>query len=289
MHILADSGATKTDWVLFDNTGKIAQFKTTGMNSMVLTAEQLRKVAVPEMKAGLGDYQPTEVHFYGAGLRTASKVALVKELLQEAMPQASLAVHHDLLGAARATCQDEAGIACILGTGSNSCAYDGIRITGERGGHGYLFGDEGSGADLGRRLLKAALDEEMPAHLLNAIEKFAEAPLLEVRNQAYYHTTADNHVRPNNFFAKFSPFILEHIKEPFVHELVVNAFEAFLQKTVLRYEGQAELTTHFVGSIAKFYAAQLQEACDKNGVRLGRVIKAPALALLDYHMVHFEK
>ncbi len=277
MHILADSGATKIDWILFDADSIIDQFSTRGMNAMVLTEDQMRAGPLLEIVEKMAGRVPEIAWFYGAGLRTQSKVELVRKLLEEAVPGTEWNISHDLLGAARATCGHSPGITCILGTGSNSCAFDGEQIVDEMGGHGYLFGDEGSGADLGRNLIKGALDRDFPPEVVKDIEAFAGKPLLEVRNAAYYHP------RPNNYFADFSPLINEHIDHPAVKGMVARCFDTFLEKTVLRYADPGTKTVHFIGSIAKYYSPLLQEVCQARGLEVGRIIKAPAPAMVEYH------
>lgn len=277
MYLLAESGATKTDWIYFDQSGIQGSFRTAGLNPMVQTKEEIRVGALQELKEKLGE-MPEALYFYGAGLRTSDKVEIVTDLLQDIFRDSTLHIQHDLLGAARATCGKEAGITCILGTGSNSCYYDGEQIKYEIGGNGYLFGDEGSGADLGRNIIKKALNIELPAEISKDLEAWAGKSLLQIRNEAYQHP------RPNYFFAQFSEFIYSQLHKPTVSIFVTARFSEFLSKTVARYNGYQDVPLHFIGSIASLYQYQLGEACKYLQLNPHKVLRAPAEALVQYHI-----
>ena len=277
MYLLAESGATKTDWIVFDESGIQKSFRTSGINPMVQSERQIRDGALTELKEVL-EVQPEKLFFYGAGLRTPDKRELVSQMLAEVFPDIPLNIEHDLLGAARATCGDEPGITCILGTGSNSCWFDGEKITFEIGGNGYLLGDEGSGSDLGKTLVKRALDIELPAEIISEFEEWAGRSILQIRNDAYAHP------RPNYYFAEFSKFIHAKLDKPTMRTLVISRFTEFLTRTVMRYAGYHDMPVHFVGSIAKFYQYELAEACGYMKLKPGRVVQAPAEALVHYHL-----
>lgn len=278
MYLLADSGATKTEWIVFDSDGIKETIRTGGINPMVQSEVHIRTGPLRDLDEVLRERQIEKVFYYGAGLRTPDKRELMARLLQEFLPHAALEVEHDLLGAARAVCQNEAGIACILGTGSNSCWFDGKTLVAELGGHGYLLGDEGSGADLGKTLIKAGLDMELPQDLKGKLETYAGKSLLDIRNEAYLHD------RPNYFFAQFSRFIKENLENPTLRMLVISRFTTFLSKTVMKYQGRGDLPIHFVGSVAEVYKYELAKACDMLQLKPGRVLQAPAEALVKYHL-----
>lgn len=277
-YLLADSGATKTEWIVFDAQGIRETIRTGGINPMVQSEVQIRTGPLRDLDEVLRERQITKVFFYGAGLRTADKVQLMTRLLGEILPHAELEVEHDLLGAARAVCHREEGIVCILGTGSNSCWFDGKNIVAELGGHGYLLGDEGSGADLGKALVKAALDQELPAKLIAALEAHTGKTLLQIRNGAYQHE------RPNFYFSRFSHFIKENIDDPAIRMLVISRFSTFLSKTVLKYRDNKKLKVHFVGSVGEIYQFELAKAIEMLQLTPGRVLRAPAEELVRYHL-----
>lgn len=277
MYLLAESGSTKTDWIYFNGSGILESFRTVGINPMVQSEAEIREGPMAELVEQLKAV-PEAIYFYGAGLRTGDKRDLVRDLLAEHFPNSTLQVDHDLLGAARATCGHEAGITCILGTGSNSCWYDGEQITYEIGGNGYLFGDEGSGADLGRHLIKRALDIELPGEIIKEIEAWAGKPMLEIRNDAFKHP------QPNYYFAGFSRFIHAKLDKPTIRVFVISRFTEFLTRTVMRYAGYQDMPIHFVGSIAALYQYELAEACGYMKLKPGRVLQAPAEALVNYHI-----
>ncbi len=278
MYLLADGGATKTDWLLFDKKGIRSRSKTSGINLIVQSEVEVRTGPFKELPALIGNTKIEQVYYYGAGLRTGDKVEAMQELLKEVFPNAQLFVYHDLLGAARAACGHKQGITCILGTGSNSCWYDGGNVVSEAGGHGYVLGDEGSGTDLGKTLIKMALDHELHKEIIQQIEAHAGKSLFEIRNEAY------SHPKPNYYFASFSHLIAANIHNPVYYGLVLGRFVNFLGKTVLRYYGYADKNLHFVGSVAGIYEKVLREACGYFDLKIGKVIPAPAEALVAYHL-----
>lgn len=278
MFLLADSGATKTDWFLFDEKGIQTRLRTSGINPMIQSEIEIRTGPLKDFAELLGKTKVEKVHYYGAGLRTSDKNELIQKLLGEILPDAELGVHHDLLGAARATCGHEPGISCILGTGSNSCWFDGNDILAEIGGNGYVLGDEGSGADLGMTLIKKALDIELPVPVIAKIEEHMGKSLLEIRNEAY------SHARPNYYFANFAKFIADNIDDPLYDGIVLSRFTTFLGKTVIKYNGYANVKVHFIGSISKVFEAQLRKACEIFNLNVGRIVQAPAETLVEYHL-----
>lgn len=278
MYLLADSGATKTDWFLFNENGIQTKHRTGGINPMIQSEVEIRTGPLSDLSELLGETKVQEIFYYGAGLRTPDMAASLKKLLGELRPDTRAHIHHDLLGAARATCGTKPGIACILGTGSNSCWFDGTNIIGEIGGNGYILGDEGSGADLGKTLIKKALDAELPQDYIQRLEAYAGKTILELRNEAYRGP------RPNYFFAQFAQYIGDNIDDPFFHGLVLARFTTFIGNTILKYNGYKDMPIHFIGSISKVFEKELRMACEIFDLKLENIIRAPADALVDYHL-----
>lgn len=278
MFLLAESGSTKTDWVEFDRDGIIKKFRTSGINPDIQHIEKIEQQLKVDLSNNLYYRQPERVFFYGAGLGGPYNRKLVEEMLLRVFETRDIAVEHDMLAAARACCFNQPGIVCILGTGSNSCFYDGENIETRIGGNGYLFGDEGSGADLGKFLMKKALDGELPDEIVQRLEEWVGLNIIQIRKEVHM---AD---RPNVYLARLSRFIHANLDYPELKELTRERFREFLDKTVLRYpEEQAKHGTHVIGSIAHFYQKLLRKACQDKEVNLVKIVKNPAESLVQYH------
>lgn len=255
-------------------------WKTDGFNLRVqggeAVARQLREQALPLLQGR----KPDALFFYGPSLSTDEVRERMREMLLGILEIERVAVEHDLLAAARAACQSEAGAVGILGTGSNACLYDGRDITVSRGGLGYLLGDEGSGMDLGRRLLKACLDEQLPQSLIVEIEKHWRADSKAVAREVYAAA------RPNVRLAALAPALSRFADRPEVSNIVIEALGEFVELSLMKLpltEGQA---VHFIGSIAVAFRPFLEKALKENGLKLGQVIERPIDRLIQYHLKH---
>jgi N-acetylglucosamine kinase-like BadF-type ATPase len=201
----------------------------------------------------------------------------VQKAIEKAFPDAKVKVDHDLMGAAVATCGDKPGIACILGTGSNSCLFDGKKILDNVPSLGFILGDEGSGAHLGRKLLQAYYYREFPADLAEKIRKEYDMDKQTVLNHVY------DEPMPSQYVATFARFISDNNEHPFIHELLYAGFKEFLERLVIKYEGSRELPVHFIGSIAQLNQEILQEVMDELGLKPGIILKSPMDGLIKYH------
>ena len=276
MLLLADSGSTKTTWCLVDREGERTRFQTSGMNPYQQGERELREVIERELYPRVRDERIEAVRFYGAGCAFPEKNRLVAEAIGRLIP-VSVTVESDLLGAARALCGTAPGIACVLGTGSNTCLYDGRAIADHIPPLGFILGDEGSGASLGRRLAGDCLKRRLPRHLAEVfLMRYGldEATLLERVYRGSF---------PNRFLASLSPFLLEHIEEPEVRGLVCESFGDFFRRNVMGYAGYRELPVHFVGSIAFYYEPVLREVADRLGIQVGQVAREPMGGLVRFH------
>lgn len=282
MHLLAESGGTKTQWYLYDAKGVRSTYRTSGFNPNVQAAPEIEA----QQRLDWGDDLPSgdglTIDFYGAGLGASGTEAAVRGILQQLFAGAEIHLMTDMLAAVRATAGDAPGIVCILGTGSNCCYWDGDKIIANLGSHGYLFSDEGSGADLGKTLIGAALNGELPHHLEHKLRDWAGKPFLDIRTEIY---TAP---KVNTALAEYSRFLAEHLDDPSVRTLVVARFMAFLQKTVMRMRGYQEVPIHFVGSIAKVYQEPLREAMAYIQVQPATITAAPGDRLLAYHLARLQ-
>ena len=278
MFLLAESGSTKTDWREFNAEGVVAQFRTSGINPDLQSEAFIEKNLREDLVSNLYNQNPEGIFFYGAGLGGKHNVRLLQEILSRIFEGAKIDIQHDLLASARATCFGQPGISCILGTGSNSCYFDGEAIVREYGGHGYLFGDEGSGADLGKHLLKKFLDKDLGGPLLEEFIDWIGLPLLEVRTEVHRSP------KPNIYLARVSRFIHQRLDRPEVIALVKERFHAFIDKTVVKYEGYQDLPVHFVGSIAWHYQDLLKEVTLERNLNPGKLLQAPVEELVRYHL-----
>ena len=281
MILIADSGSTKTDWVLTDGTGAVQRFQTQGINPFHQSEDDILAI-LREVQLAIGNTQPSDlpyptgIAFYGSGVRPELESHMV-HLLQKAIPTATdTEAHSDLLGAARAVCGMEAGVACILGTGSNSGLYDGKAIVQNTPPLGYILGDEGSGAVLGIRFCNALYKGFMPSRLLIDFQNDIGLTMADIITHVYRQPMA------NRFLASLSPFISRHLCVPEVYQLVVDNFRDFFRRNVAQYR-RPDLPVSFVGSIAYCYADQLREAAAAEGFHVGTVMKSPMDGLVAYH------
>ena len=281
MHLIADSGSTKTDWCLCEGSTILSNIQTQGINPYHQTEEAieevLREELLPQLTSTLNATPYTlNIIFYGSGCANATACNRIKEALFKVLGTKDVTVHSDLLGAARALCGHEEGIACVLGTGSNSCLYNGKEITSNIPPLGYILGDEGSSAVLGRRLVGDCLKRQLPEALCN--EFLAEYQLTQeiILERVYRQPLA------NRFLASLTPFLSKHREVPEVHMLLVESFVDFFVRNVKQYR-RPWLRIHFVGSIANAFSSELKEAAESLGMELGTIQQSPMEGLIKYH------
>ncbi len=220
---------------------------------------------------------PSSVHhieFYGAGCASPDKIALVSQALEKLFPQcADISVSSDLLGAAIATCGERPGIACILGTGSNSCQFDGKEIVRNTPSLGYILGDEGSGATLGRVLVSDCLKNQLPSHICQAFLSEYGLHQAAILDQVYRQPMA------NRFLASLTPFLHKYRTEPAIHTLLVTQFKRFFKRNVVS-SYDTTLPIHFIGSVAYYFREELTEAAEHYGLHIGHILRAPMEGLV---------
>ena len=268
MKLIADSGSTKTDWVLTDGNAAIGRYHTQGLNPCHQSENDIFAILSSELLPQLGSHTPSIVQFYGSGVRPELETFMAR-ILKEAFPSATaIEAHSDLLGAARALCGSTEGIACILGTGANSCLYDGRTIVQNTPSLGYILGDEGSGAVLGNRFLNALYKGFIPKSVMTDFLNDIKMTQADVITRVYRQPMA------NRFLASLSPFIKSHIAVPEVCELVINNFRTFFRRNVAPYD-RPDLPVNFVGSMAYHYTDQLTTAATAESFRVGKILKSP--------------
>ncbi len=276
MILIADSGSTKTDWRIIAKDGSIQQLKTEGFNPYYQSSEEISRVLKTDLLPKITTDIST-IYFYGAGCANPDKNAVVKDALQRNFQNCTIEINSDLLAAARATCNHEQGIACILGTGSNSCLFDGNEIVENIRPLGFLLGDEGSGAYLGKMLLVSYLRKELPENLARKFSEAYNTSIDEVLQKVYKEPF------PNKYLASFSKFLFDNINEPYVYQLVSQAFETFIKKNVMKYENHENVKVHFVGAIAFYYANVLRQVASDLGVAVKNILETPIAGLTLYH------
>lgn len=278
MILVADCGSTKIDWCLLNNQKVEKQVFTMGMNAVMLTEEEIRLRIAEELVPELTGYPVEEVYFYGAGCISEEVCSNVARAIRSNFSESiKVEVHTDLLAAARALFGHKPGIACILGTGSNSCYYDGEKIVDNVSPLGYILGDEGSGAVLGKLLLGDILKNQLPQEICTKFLKQYDLDRLAIIRRVYKEPQA------NRFLASVTPFLLENIDCPEIHELVLNAFKAFFKRNITQYPHYDTLKVNFIGSIAHYFRSVLEEAAEANGCTIGNIIKSPMEGLIKFH------
>lgn len=274
MIIIADSGSTKVDFRIIDDEGKVRKAACSGLNPVYVSSQVIQD-SLKEQVLPLSGRKVDAIYFYGAGVigETADKV---RNAFTEVFDYDLIYVESDMLGAARALFGDRAGIACILGTGSNSCCYDGRKIVQNVRSGGFILGDEAGGADLGKRLLKAYIKGLMPASLEQEFRERYKLDYAAIVRHVYREP------EPGRFLGSFSPFLDEHLDDPFVVNLLVDAFNDFIRVNVMQYDC-GHLKVGFVGSVASVYRDILAKCLDDAGLQLGAIMNSPVDALVQYH------
>lgn len=274
MHLIADCGATKIEWIVAAGDTVVDRVVTEGINFSQTGVKPLSEILDTLDVGAVGAVDA--VYFYGAGC-LGGIIDEVKDMLSARFPGADVEVASDMLAAARALCGREAGIACILGTGANSCLYDGNTIVDNVPALGYILGDEGSGAVLGRNLLNMIFKRRVSPEVTAAFEDRYGLTAGEVIARTYRGE------RPAAFLASFAPFINEYIDDSDVERMVVESFESFFRNNVCAYDGHGRLPVNFTGSIAANFSTQLAEAARRTGCTIGLVTPSPSSGLVDYH------
>lgn len=278
MLVIADGGATKADWVIVKDDGEQQLISTTGFNPNYVSGERISEIIEQELVGKLPFEIAGNVFYYGTGCWDKGRNAIVREAIATVLKQANVKVHHDLLAAARATCGHSPGIACILGTGSNSVLYDGEKEVDNVTNLGFLLGDEGSGAEIGKALVQAFFYREMPTELQPIMEKACPNGRKDILDKVYSGGI------PAAYLASFTQLFTEHQSHPFVRGLVKRSFNEFLTRHVCKYKNHEHLPVCFVGSVAYHFKDILEEALIELGLHLGPVVKKPINNLVNFHL-----
>jgi glucosamine kinase len=277
MILVADSGSSKTDWLLAIPQQETKQYRTSGLNPYFLTEKEITKILhdqIPELIAYGAEI--SEIYFFGAGCSSPDRHEIVSNALSQYFPKAFISVDSDLYGSAYATCGHEKGICCVLGTGSNISFFDGEEIHAGTHGLGYVLGDEGSGTWFGKQLVTGFLYETMPDDIS---AKFNTA----------FHLTREDVIKNvyqkpggNSYLASFSKLLSEIRATDYAQKLLNDGFEEFIETNIKSYPEYHKYKCHFVGSIAHVFADELTAACNANGVHVGKIIRQPIYDLMQF-------
>ncbi|HET6528127.1 MAG TPA: hypothetical protein VFG39_05195 [Balneolaceae bacterium] len=274
--LIADSGATKTEWCL--KSGEATQiFQTEGLNPYYHTSESVTKVIREKLQPNLADATIDSIFFYGAGCDSREKEQVIQNALQKSFTDAQIDVYHDLLAAARACFHGEAGIACILGTGSNSCLYDGTKIVEHIPSLAFILGDEGSAGYFGKQLINKYFRYELPDDLKADLEKNYNMSLSHITQGLY------DGDQKSRFIASYGAFLGKHTDHPFIHKMLVDGFENFIARIVMKYTNAADYEVRFIGSVAYAHQDIIKDILQKNGMKAGLFIKKPMDRLVEFH------
>ena len=281
MILIADSGSTKTKWILKKSDHQFSEFETIGYNPFILSSEEITQSLNNTLIPKLQDYKETigEIYFYGAGCSSSEMQNKMKNILSSFFVNATkIEVMSDLWSCIHASCGRNAGICCILGTGSNACVYDGDNIIDQLPSLGFILGDEGSGNQIGKELIKAYFYKNMPEDLLKA---FKEKHNLEEHS---FVKTLYEHNRPNQYIASFSTFAIDNMGHPFIQQLLADCFDSFIQTQILKLQPDNDpFPLYFIGSIAAAYENILRSVVSKYNFEIKSIQKSPFPSLLDYY------
>ncbi len=274
--LICDSGSTKAEWCLLN--GKSKKIVTTqGLSPYFLTTQQIQQIIEKELMPKIKNIRIDEVFFYGTGCSNPENVKSVKKAISLVFTKAKAAVDHDLMGAAKALCGSNKGIACILGTGSNSCFYNGKKIVKNSPGLGYILGDEGSGAYLGKKVIQYFLYKTFDEDLMDRFNAKYAINSVDILNHVYKQPL------PNRYLASFVPFLIENRGHYMIENIIGDAFSDFFFNHVYKYRESWQMPINFVGSVAFGFKDVLKEMCNAYELQLGIVIKKPMDGLIKYH------
>lgn len=278
MIFIVESGSTKSDWVLLDDKNNQSFYSTMGFNPYFHSSELIESELKKNSPMMLVAYEVTQVFFYGAGCSSDKMNAIVKEGLSRVFTNAKIHVDHDLVACAYATFLGRPGISCIIGTGSNSCYFDGKTVSEVVPALGYILGDEGSGSYFGKKLLSAFLYGHLPEHLAKDFKEMYGLDKDTIVDKVYREPNA------NVFIASFMPFIAKHSDEPYFQNLMEEGFKHFMEVHVCCYPTFKTDDIHFVGSLAGIFRSALDRAAASLGIQVTSVLRKPVDGLVDYHL-----
>ena len=276
VQLIADSGSTKCEWVLLNN-GKKKTIMTSGISPYFMTSEQVAELIKNQLLPKLKNIEVEQVHYYGTGLGNPDNVALIKQAFKQVFKGVKINLYTDLLAAARALCGTTKGVACILGTGSNSCYFNGRKIVKNSPGIGYVLGDEGSGAHLGKKVIQHFLYNTFDEDLRSRFDAQFETNSKEILDNVYRKPL------PNRYLAGFAIFLADNRGHYMVENILEDGLNDFFFNHLNKYRESWTNPIHFIGSIAFGFKDVIKELCNSYELELGKVMKAPMDGLIAFH------
>ena len=281
MIIIADGGSTKTNWCLLNDENKKAYFNTEGYNPYFVTTEYVADSLKKNLPKDLQFDKISEVNFYGAGVHNDEKANQLKEAIKTVFTSSKVFVGHDLLAAARALLGDKPGFAAILGTGTNTCIYDGKEITHQIDSGAYILGDEGSGSYIGKKLLIDYLRGYMPESVSKNFYETYKLSHDDIEENVYSKPLA------NRFCASFAKFAYEETSDrQYTRGLVKSAFSDFFKNLVSHYPNYKNYSFNCIGSVGYSFRDILEEVANEYGMQMGKLLRSPIDDLVLYHIEH---
>ena len=274
--LIADSGSTKAEWCLMDGKKK-KTIITQGISPYFLSAQQIQDLLEKELIPKIKNNLPGEIFYYGTGCSNPANIKSVKTALQNVFGKVKITVDHDLMGAARALCGNEQGVACILGTGSNSCYFNGKKIVKNSPGLGFILGDEGSGAYLGRKVVQHFLYNTFDPDLMDRFNAKYNTNAVEILEAVYKGPL------PNRYLAGFTGFLVENRGHYMIENIIEDSFNEFFFNHLYKYKESWTHPIHFIGSVAFGFKDVLKDMCSNYELQLGRVLKQPMEGLVKFH------
>lgn len=277
VRLIADSGGTKCEWCVLENGKKAKTIITQGISPYFLSGPQIIELLERDLLPKLKKFQVKEVFFYGTGLANPANVTILKSVLKKLFPSAKTEINDDVLAAARALCGKTSGVVCNLGTGSFACFYNGKKIAKSSPGIGYVLGDEGSGAFLGKKVIQYYLYNTYDEELRARFEKKFQVDRSEILENVYRKPLA------NRYLASFAIFLAENRGHYMIENIIEDGLNDFFFTHLYKYKESWTHPIHFVGSISFGFKDVLKDLCNTYELELGRVLKAPMQGLIEYH------
>ena len=277
MILIADSGSTKCDWALCNEAGEIiTQTKTIGLNPYFIESKKIQEV-IEDSELTLHKEKIKNVIFYGAGCSSKEKNKILEDELLKCFKNSEIKIRHDIKGACYASYNGVPNITCILGTGSNSCFFDGEKITSHAPSLGFLIDDIGSGNYFGKKIINLYFNNRFPKDLSRKLEEKYETDWTIVKENIY------NNDRPNVYLAEYFPFIIENRNHPLIKNLINNSLDKFVQTHIMSYKNYKNLVINFVGSVSFFLSDEIKEIIKLHNCKMGGIIKNPIKNLVNFH------
>lgn len=278
MILIADGGSTKADWIaLDDKKEELFRVRTLGLNPAVFPEETLRDRVINNFQLTKHKKEVKEIYFYGAGCGTQKPAQLLKTVFESVFTNANVTIEEDILAAVYAASKGKEAIVCILGTGSNSCYYDGQNLKKNVISLGYILMDEASGNYFGKKLLKDYFYNRMPLDIAENFKTKYNLDPDEIKHNLYQEES------PNAYLGNFAQFMFEFKDHTYIHQILVEGFSNFFENRILPYNKPKETPIYFIGSIAFYFESILNEVASQYNLRISGILQRPINNLIAYH------